>query len=35
VVEERIWRVRTNQELQELYGDLADIKRKDWKGEGT
>jgi len=38
VVEQGIWKIRTNQELQQLYRDLdivADIKRKDWKGEGT
>jgi len=36
VAEQGIWRIGTNQELQELYKDLdivADIKRKDWKGE--
>jgi hypothetical protein len=38
VVEQGIWRIRTNQEMQQLYRDLdivADIKREDWKGEDT
>jgi len=33
VVEQGIWRKRSNQELRELYKDLdivADRKRKDW-----
>ena len=38
VVEQRIWRIRTNQELRELYKDLdivADIKKKrpEWIGQ--
>jgi len=38
VVEQRIWRIRTNEELRELYKDLdivADIKNKrlEWIGQ--
>jgi len=35
VVEQGIWRIRTNHELRELYKDLdivVNIKRKDWSG---
>jgi hypothetical protein len=37
VAEQAIWRIRTNQELQELYKDLdivADIKKESLKGTG-
>jgi hypothetical protein len=37
VVEQRTWRIRTNQEMQELYEDLdiaADIKEKSLKCTG-
>jgi hypothetical protein len=35
VAEKGIWRMRTNEELGELYKDLdvvTDIKRRDWNG---
>jgi len=35
VAEQGIWRIRTNQELRELYKDLdivVSIKIKDWRG---
>jgi hypothetical protein len=35
VVEQGIWRIRTNQELRDLYKDLdlvVKIKIKDWRG---
>lgn len=37
-VEQLIWRIRTNQELRELYTDLdilADILRRGWSGLDT
>jgi len=38
VVEQLIWRIRTSQELRELYTDLdvvADILRRGWSGLDT
>ena len=36
VVEEVVWRMRTTQELKELYNDLGTVanikKRRDWNG---